>query len=496
MPFRRVHARRVAAAAMALLLLTGCQQAPGSGSPAPAPMADRTWHDEIIYFIMTDRFANGDPGNDADSDPGDPGYYHGGDFKGIIDKLDYIRDLGATAIWISPVVSNTPGGYHGYWTLDFREINPYFGDMATLKELVRQAHRREIRVILDVVLNHVGYDHPWTRDPGRQDWFHPQCEINYNLQHTVERCWLAGLPDLNTENPEVQQYLTEYTLWLIRETGADGFRVDTAKHMPREFLRQWSGAIKGEVPGFWLLGEVWSTDYAFQSAYLEAGLDAVTDFATHAAIQAALRDPGEPLAPLLRPPQGAARRLVRPNDRVTFVDNHDVDRLVGQDPGPDDIRRLRLALAYLLTSPGIPVIYYGTEVGLGGIQANHDNRRDMPWDAPPYPEVREYLRQLAGLRQELLALRRGHFVPVQQAGTAIAYARVLDQQAVLVTLNGGDEPWHASLSVADLPWKDDTRLVNRLQPDPQNRPRVEVRDGVVELEVDPGTAQVWVPASR
>lgn len=485
--------RQCALFLLAGLLAAACAGPSRSGPASPLPMAERTWQDEVIYFIMTDRFANGDPGNDGDSDPANPGYYHGGDFQGIIDRLDSVRDLGATAIWITPVVSNTRGGYHGYWALDLNRINPYFGDMGRLKALVAAAHQREMRVILDVVLNHVGYDHPWLTDPGRAGWFHAPCEINYSQQKSVEECWLAGLPDLNTENPAVRRMLTDYTLGLIRETGADGFRVDTAKHMPRELLRDWSREVRQEFPRFWLLGEVWSTNYVFQNEYLESGLDAVTDFTTYEAVRAALADPGEPLSPLLRPPPAAEKRLVRPADRVTFVDNHDVDRLVGRNPGPGQVQRLRLALAYLLTAPGIPTIYYGTEVGLGGVQANHDNRRDMPWDAPPHPELRDYVKRLTGLRHELSVLRRGGFVEVKQAATTVVYARVLDREAALVVLNGADEPWAGQVSLQQLPWAEGTQLVDRLAADSRSAPRLRVGQQSVSLEVPPGTAQVWVP---
>ena len=275
---------------------------PGS-EPAAATAVD--WRDQAIYMVMTDRFRNGDPENDLDSVPGRADWWQGGDLQGVIDELDYIKGLGMTAIWITPVALQMKGGYHGYWTLDPYKIDPHLGDMAKLQELVRKAHEKSLKVVLDVVPNHLGAGHPWLTDGAHAGWFHPDCPINFSDQTSVENCWLAGLPDLNTENPVVRSYLIDWANWLIDQTGVDGFRVDAARHLSKDFLRAFVSSIRATHPSFWILGEVYSSGYRYQSGFLDAGLDAVTDFQTYDSIRIGL-DPRGNLGQLATSPSLAA----------------------------------------------------------------------------------------------------------------------------------------------------------------------------------------------
>lgn len=421
--------------------------------PSPAPVAETLeWRDQSIYMVMTDRFRNGDPSNDLDSRPGDPSWWQGGDLQGVIDELDYIKGLGMTAIWLTPVTKQTRGGYHGYWTLDFYSVDPHLGDMAKLQELVRRAHQTGLKVILDVVLNHVGYDHPWLTDGQHTGWFHPRCEVLDSDQRSVEGCWLAGLPDLDTERPEVRAYLEEWSLWLIDQTKVDGFRLDTARHLPKDFLAEWAARVHGAHPGFWILGEVWSNDYRYQNAYLEAGLDAVTDFYTYESVRRALG--GAPDAAWLRLPAPVAESyLVRePTARATFIDNHDVPRFVG--PRPDDAarQRLRAALVYLFTQPGIPVLYYGTEVALAG-GGDPDDRRAMPWSGDLDVVTRDLVTRVAALRRATPALRRGAYLKLAADRAAYLFERRLSDAIAVVAINVSDGPLdeRVALEDADIP---------------------------------------------
>ncbi len=158
----------------------------------PASASPIDWRDEAIYMVMTDRFRNGDPSNDLDSVPGKADWWQGGDLQGVIDELDYIKDLGMTAIWITPVALQMRGGYHGYWTLDPYAIDPHLGTLSTLQELVRRAHEKGLKIVLDIVPNHLGTGHPWLTDGAHAGWFHPDCPINFADQSSVENCWLAG----------------------------------------------------------------------------------------------------------------------------------------------------------------------------------------------------------------------------------------------------------------------------------------------------------------
>ena len=416
--------------------------------PAGPSAAPTDWRDEAIYMVMTDRFKNGDPTNDLDSVPGKADWWQGGDLQGVIDELDYIKGLGMTAIWITPVAEQMGEGYHGYWTRDPYKIDPHLGDMAKLQELVRTAHTKGLKVVLDVVINHLGYGHPWLTDDEHIRWFHDLCPINFADQKSVEDCWLAGLPDLNTENPSVRRYLKTWALWLIDQTGVDGFRVDAARHLPKEFLLDWTGAIKAQHPGFWILGEVYSSGYRYQSGFLDAGLDAVTDFQTYDSVRIGL-DPRGNLGQLTTSPSLAADLGTgREDARAIFIDNHDVPRFVGRDvPDAATKARLEQAIVYLFTMPGTPVLYYGTEVALPG-GPDPDDRRPMPWTGGD-EDVRQLVRDVATLRQATPSLRQGSFDEVQSERGLVVYDRRGGPDVAVIAING-DETRSVDVPLAKL----------------------------------------------
>lgn len=480
---------RALVALLLLVLLVGACAPQAAASPAPLATAGPTdWRDQSIYFVMTDRFRNGDPRNDGDARPGDPRWWQGGDLRGVIDELDYIKGLGMSAIWLTPVTKQMPGGYHGYWTEDFYRIDPHLGDMATLQELVRQAHRRSMKVILDVVLNHVGYDSPWLTDGKHEGWFHPRCTVSDSDQQSVERCWLAGLPDLNTENPDVRRYLEDWSLWLIAQTGVDGFRLDTARNLPKDFIAEWARHVHQAHPGFWILGEVWSSDYRYQDAYLAAGLDAVTDFYTYDNVRRALGGSTTDLAWLRLPAPVAESYLTHgPVARATFVDNHDVPRFVGPRADEAARERLRVALVDLFTQPGTPVLYYGTEVALAG-GADPDNRRMMPWSGEIDTTTRDLVRRLANLRAATPALRRGAYEKLDASATSYVFLRRLSDGVAVVAMNAGDQPMERTFAA------DDVRIPAAYRPSPGLGPdgSATLEDGALRMALPGRRSQVWV----
>ena len=403
--------------------------------PATPSVAPIDWRDQAIYMVMTDRFRNGDPSNDLDSIPGKADSWQGGDLQGVIDELDYIKGLGMTAIWITPVAVQMKGGYHGYWTLDPYAVDPHLGDMAKLQELVRKAHEKSLKMVLDIVPNQVGIGHPWLTDGAHAGWFHPDCPINFSDQSSVENCWLAGLPDLNTENPVVRAYLIDWANWLIDQTGVDGFRVDAARHLSKDFLRALTSALRTKHPGFWILGEVYSSGYRYQSGFLDAGFDAVTDFQTYDSVRIGL-DPRGNLGQLATSPSLAADLGAgREDARAIFIDNHDVPRFVGRDvPDAATKARLEQAIVYLFTMPGTPVLYYGTEVALPG-GPDPDDRRPMPWTGGD-EEVRQLVRDVATLRQATPSLRRGSFEEIQSERGLVVYDRRGGPDVAVIAING------------------------------------------------------------
>ncbi len=307
MPSERVPSARslVACACLAAsLVLAGCA---AGGAPDAAKstssskgivkvVPQRDWSDAVLYFVILDRYADGDGTNDDKVDRNNPGGWHGGDLKGLTAHLDEISSLGATAIWITPVVQQiafcppsqapvgvtVPGGwfehcaFHGYWADDFTKLDPHYGSEADLKALVDAAHARGMKVLLDVVYNHVGYDAHYLHDPATRDWVRTQ---PVDCAADAIHCQVGGLPDLKTELPAVQDYLLAAHLGLARRTGLDGFRLDTVKHVEHEFWRRHREETRTQLgPDFFLLAEVWGgsatvLDEYFADDEMNAGFD-------------------------------------------------------------------------------------------------------------------------------------------------------------------------------------------------------------------------------
>lgn len=484
---------------------------------APAPPVSThvvDWRDHVVYQIVIDRFDNGDPSNDAadgvEPVPGDLARFQGGDWRGVIDRLDYLSRLGVTAIWISPPYRNVPrtereDGYHGYWPADFTEQNPRFGALEDLEELVDAAHARGMLVILDVVPNHAGrvfnYDldgdgevdadeiePPWSDAPyevpliwsERPRMIGPGGELvtleaehfhrrgDGDLSDAVQKelgDFPTGLRDLDTESPAVIDALVETHVEWVERTDVDGFRIDAVPHAALPFWQTFCSRLRERLAElgkhhFFLLGEVFTSRPEILARYSElGGLDAAFAFD----LKLALID-GVILAGL--PPSTARgalsddRRVFpasgQPNGldlspwqaRVTFADNHDVWRLRGE---LDDPLAARIALTAVLTTDGIPSIYYGTEQELDGTQ--HHLAREPLWEtgfSEETPTFR-FLQSLIALRMRSRALRYGELVvrhlstsggadevPAEDAGM-IAYERAYEGERVLVVINSALE---------------------------------------------------------
>jgi glycosidase len=471
--------------------------------------------DDVIYLAMPDRFANGETAND---DPGGrglldrsrPRYYHGGDFRGLIARLPYLRDLGITALWLNPWYDNvnhlnqkeTYDGqaitdYHGYGAVDFYAVDEHLGDLGTLRELVDAAHAQGIKVIQDQVANHSGPYHPWVTDPPTPTWWNGSAEehlantwqtwtlMDPHATPEVRRATLEGwfidiLPDLNQDDPEVARYVTQNTLWWVGVSGIDGIRQDTLPYVPRRFWRDWMTSIRAEYPRLTVVGELFDGDPAM-IAFFEGGeprfdgidsrIDTLFDFPLYFKIRDAfargqnLRD----LAVML-----ARDHLYRdPGAFVTFLGLHDVPRFMGE-PGAT-VAGLKLAFTFLFTTRGIPLVYYGDEIAMPG-GGDPDNRRDFPGGFPGDPrsafeaggrtaveqEVFEHLRTLVRLRASSPALRRGRTRSLLVNEQSWAYARVLEGETVVVVLNNGALVAETEFSTAGLTLTDGTNLPDRL----------------------------------
>ncbi len=397
---------------------------------------------DIIYFVMTDRFYNGDTSNDIKTNPKDIRAHHGGDFQGLIDKLDYIKELGATAVWVTPVVQNSFGGYHGYWAIDFYKVDEHLGDLDKMKELVAKAHEKGIKIIVDLVVNHTSPIHPWVGNESYKDWFHQTGNINnWNDQKEVENGKLAGLPDLAQENPEVAKYLIDMAKWWIKETGIDGFRLDTVRHVPKDFWVEFTTEIKKDYPDFYMIGEVWSGDHSYLNEYQQVGLDGLVDFPMHFAINDVFGR-GKGMGMLKAAIDNSS---IYKNRYLygTFIDNHDVSRFVNV-AGSKVNEKLKQALTFQMTYTGIPIIYYGTEIAMEGGE-DPNNRKSMDWEKES--EVRDYMKKLTKLRKDNTVFTMGDIKVLNIADSYIAYSRSYMGETAIVLLNTKNQESAEKLTV-------------------------------------------------
>jgi glycosidase len=456
--------------------------------------------DDVIYFIMPDRFSDGDSlNNDPRKSPGlydrtKGRYYHGGDFQGVIDHLPYLKELGVTAIWINPVYDNTDrldeketypeveGGprrpttaYHGYGAIDFYGVEEHYGTLEKLRELVDKAHAAGFKVIQDQIANHTSPYHPWATDRPTPTWFYgtPEQHLSNNWQkwttmdphasdatrrRNLEGWFIDILPDLNQTDGEVRRYLIQNTLWWLGTVGFDAVRMDTLPHVPRAFWRDWSSAIHAEYPRVNILGELFDGDPALLSYFqrgrvgqdgIDTGIDTVYDFALHYAIRDAFARGGSV--------RGLEQVLAhdylypRPEALVPFIGVHDMLRFMSEKGAT--VEGLKLAQTFLMTTRGTPLLYYGDELAMQG-GGDPDNRRDFPGGFPgdernaftkagrtaAENDVFEHLKWLTKLRAEHVALRRGSLVQLYDDEQQTAYARLLPEDGVIVAINNDTKP--------------------------------------------------------
>jgi alpha-amylase len=484
--------------------------------------------DDIIYFVITDRFCNGDQHNDQATDPDSPRAFHGGDFAGLRAKIPYFQKLGITAVWLTPVYLNISdffdsAGYHGYWAIDFERIDPHLytelpgweaGSKAYLKDLVDDFHAAGLKVILDMVVNHTGYHSPAYQEYPAKKLIYPE-DFNQREGKDEVSAWLSGLPDLDHRKPGVADYFVQNILDWIEQTGIDAIRMDTVKHVDDTFWYLFKSQIKTSHPQVSLLGEVLDYDPVYVGRYQQQhDFDTLFDFPLCGQIKGCLVW-DQPMTALARPrlhpdePKGILDRN-RPysnaNRLVTLLDNHDLDRRiaseildrVGQDAREQALQILKLCLSFLFTTRGIPQIYYGTELGLEG-WADPDNRRDMPWDwigTDQRPKAsRPFARAVYDHLQRLIALRKTH--PALRYGTlytlyvdAFIYACLREYRGdlVLIAINNGQAPMPVPLP---LPLAVNTNLPPRVKALLGDGTRLHsLLPGIEDLQVTDGTARV------
>ena len=448
--------------------------------------------DDVIYLIMPDRFADGDPRNDqapqstGKYDRSNPMAYHGGDLRGIRQHLGYLHDLGVTTLWLTPVWKNTDSDYHGYHVVDFYALDDHMGSMRDYQDLVADAHKLGMKVLIDFVANHTGPHHPWTNDPPTPTWFHGtpahHLEPAYTFSGLVDphasareyrrtiEGWFAGkLPDLNPDDPLLSAYLAQNAIWWTEIARLDGFRIDTFPYSSRQFWSQWNERVRQVYPHINSVGEVADADPTITSFFeggqkrfdgVDSGLPTVFDFP----MESALRDVvigGAPMQTIINVLQ-RDDLYPHPDTLVTFLGNHDHTRFAsekGSDPA-----KLKAAFSLLLTLRGIPQIYSGDEIGMPG-GADPDNRRDFPGGFPGDPrnaftasgrtpeqqDVFAHVRSLLALRQAHPALRTGQQWHIGWDESYYAFLRELPEEKLLVVYNNSAASRDLKIPLADTP---------------------------------------------
>lgn len=456
---------------------------------------------DVLYLVMPDRFADGDKSNNVlptmnFPEPVDrkaPNARHGGDIKGIANHIDYLDSLGITAIWFNPVLENDMpnGSYHGYATTDYYRVDPRIGSNEEYAALIQSLHDRGIKTVMDMIFNHCGSEHTWKKEPPASDWFNFQdnfTQTNYRLSTltdpyasdfdkklTIDGWFVEEMPDLNQKNPHLWKYLVQNSIWWIEESGIDGIRMDTYAYIEPEIMAEWVEEVLAEYPDFNIVGECWFGTPAGEAFWqkgspLAKALDTDTKLPTIMdfpfmllmADMKPLREQTNPWSGLNAVYDHIALDYIYPNplNVLRFLDNHDTDRFIRQ--APDSLDQWKQAVTLLLTLPGTPQLYYGTELLMNGTREGGDGnvRKDIPggFEGDTHSEFTrngrtalqneayDFIAKINRWRRGSNAIAKGgmkHFMPTN--GLYVFERKSGDDQ-VIVVLNGNDTSLEADMT--------------------------------------------------
>ena len=455
---------------------------------------------DVLYLITPDRFINGDESNDNhpalyEKANRGPWGRHGGDLKGIHDHLDYLLDMGFTAIWLNPVFENNmkTSSYHGYSTTDFYRVDPRFGTNEEFKELTEKADAMGIKMVMDVIPNHCGSEHWFVKDPPFDNWLnynntyvqtsHRRETVqdlyasDYDKKRFADGWFVETMPDLNQKNKFMSKYLIQNALWWIEYSGIKGFRVDTYPYSDKQFMSEWTYAIMNEYPNFNIVGEEWS-DTPIVTSYWQSGktnhdgyksyLPSLMDFPLQIKFAEALNDEISWGKGFVKPYRILASDFLyhNPNHLVVFPDNHDMMRFLTQVD--NDLDLFKMGLVFYTTIRGIPQFYYGTEVLMNSNADpnSHDIiRSEFPggWKdhkisaftgeglSADQLEIQQYFKKLLNWRKNNPIIHHGklmHFTPDEQI-EIYSYFRILEDKLVWTIFNRKNEDQYIDLSRYD-----------------------------------------------
>lgn len=460
---------------------------------------------DMVYLIMPDRFANGNPANDSTDDTtekalrSNPGRRHGGDLQGMIDHLDYIADLGATAVWATPLLLDNENGasYHGYSCSDYYLIDPRFGTNELFKEYVEECHKHDLKVIMDIVPNHSSITHWWYNDQPFKDWTHQwnkytqsnwtfSTNMDFNASaadlYQMESGWFdRSMADMNLDNPYLLSYFKQWAVWWIEYSGLDGFRVDTYPYNEKGPMSEWCKAVMAEYPNFNIVGEVWTSSIP-QLAYWQGDnankdgfnshLKSIMDFPLHDAMRAAMTESGSRVEwgkGMTRVYDVLSHDFVYHDlqNMMIMAANHDTDRI--GDVCEGDSRKMKIVHTLLATLRGMPQILYGDELMFrstdrskghptlridfpGGWAGDKQNLFDPSQHVGSQKEVYDYTRKIMNWRKSKDVIHNGKTMHFIDRDNTYAYFRYDDNDVVFVYINNTDAerevPWTRYAEIA------------------------------------------------
>ena len=448
--------------------------------------------EDVLYLIMPDRFANGNPENDVVDgmrekkiDRADSFARHGGDIQGISNHLDYIADLGVTAIWLNPTQENDmeSGSYHGYAITDYYQIDRRFGSNEDFCALVEKAHERNLKVVMDMIFNHCGSENYLFKDKPSKEWFNYHSNYvqtsfktasvmdihasAFEKKIATDGWFTSVMPDFNQRNRHVARYLIQSSIWWIEYAGINGIRQDTHPYADFDFMSQWCKEVLDEYPYFNIVGETWLNSNVLVSywqkdsklaAPLNSNLPTVMDFPLQALMNQAFdEETGEWGGGLYKLYDYQTQDLVyaNPMNLLTFLDNHDTSRFAQTDEMAKNLKRYKQAMVFLLTTRGIPQIYYGTEILMTGDKGKGDGdlRKDFPggWQGDTRNcfakngrtalenEAFEFTRQLLNWRKGNQVIGKGSLKHYSIQNGVYVYQREFNGKSVVIIMNGTDD---------------------------------------------------------
>jgi glycosidase len=484
---------------------------------------------DLIYLVTPDRFANGDETNDSFEgmtqvgiDRSEPYGRHGGDIQGIIDHLDFVQGLGTTALWPNPLLENDQPheSYHGYAITDHYNIDPRFGSNALFKTLMDSLKSRDMKMVMDVVYNHIGNEHHLFTDIPDSSWFHFHGEYfktNYRAPALMDPYasdfdrdkmtdgWFdKHMPDLNQKNSHVAAYFIQQSIWWVEEFGIEALRIDTYAYPDQDFMRAWGKAMDDAFPDLFLFAETWVHGIPVQAWFLGDAmgpepnyLDGLTDFQLHYAVNEAMNQGQSWTGGIAKVYYTLAKDYVyeHPEKMVTFLDNHDLARfngVVGKD-----FNKFKMGIGMLMTMRGIPSLYYGTEVLMSETDGHGKIREDFMGGWPTDSldkfsadgrtdlenEAFDYIKSLADLRQANEALHSGETTQYVPVDGLYVYFRYTDDQVFMVVVNTSDKEVTTKAAKYDQFLKGKTRLTDALSNDENDVP--------LEFKVEPKSFSLY-----